>query len=346
MQIPQVVTLFGRQMSVYTLVLGSAICVVIALLVLRAPRGQRRAMLDLCIVGLLGGLLLARAEHVLLRWDYYADHLDQGLDIRRGGLGWHGALLGAWAGMWGYLRLTSLPRNRTSPPSPLSARGEGEPEASSTALEVPSPGRRPSAGLRGRGFRGEVIPYTLLAFALPWIAAAAWVGCAAAGCAYGAEVRTLADYPPGVTAELRDVYGIAAPRWNTPLYGVVLAGMMVGVVGGMMWVGMRRTRHASSLQSGAHTGAPLHGSRLIAPRTLHHAQTIDDSPAPLRRTPHLAPRTFYVALAILAFGMFVIGYARGDTVVHVAGLRGDQALDAVTLTVALTMVIVRRRVLG
>jgi hypothetical protein len=64
---------------------------------------------------------------------------------------------------------------------------------------------------------------------LPILAAAAWVGCAAAGCAYGAEVRTLADYPPGVAAELRDVYGIVVPRWNTPLYGVVLAGVVVGI---------------------------------------------------------------------------------------------------------------------
>lgn len=250
MQLPQVIRLFGQQTHVYTLLVGSAIIVVVLLAVTSSPRGMRRRAFDACLIALALALVLARAEHVLLRWDYYIDHLDQALDLRRGGLGWHGAALGAWLG-----------------------------------LTI---------------FRGVyAIPYALLALALTIMAAAAWVGCAAAGCAYGAEVRTLADYPPGVVAELRDVYGIIAPRWNTPLYGVVLAAVVLGI----SILGLKRTRNASSLQ-----GDPV-------------------------RTPLRALRTFFLALAVFAFGMFVIGYARADAVAMIVGVRGDQALDAATLIV-------------
>ncbi len=62
-----------------------------------------------------------------------------------------------------------------------------------------------------------------LAPALPLLAFAGWLGCAAAVCGYGAEVDTLAHYPAFAVAELRDVYGIVAPRYNTQVFGLVLA---------------------------------------------------------------------------------------------------------------------------
>ncbi len=62
-----------------------------------------------------------------------------------------------------------------------------------------------------------------LAPALPLLVLAGWLGCAAAVCAYGAEVDTLAHYPAFAVAESRDVYGIVAPRYNTQLFGMALA---------------------------------------------------------------------------------------------------------------------------
>ena len=59
--------------------------------------------------------------------------------------------------------------------------------------------------------------------ALPLLAFAGWLGCAAAVCGYGAEVDTLAHYPAFAVAESRDVYGIIAPRYNTQLFGLALA---------------------------------------------------------------------------------------------------------------------------
>src|SRR5690606_38377072 len=51
----------------------------------------------------------------------------------------------------------------------------------------------------------------------------------AANCGFGAEVNTLANYPPLVVAELPDVYGIPAPRYNTQLFGLVLALLALGL---------------------------------------------------------------------------------------------------------------------
>lgn len=62
-----------------------------------------------------------------------------------------------------------------------------------------------------------------LAPALPLLAFAGWLGCAAAVCGYGAEVDTLAHYPAFAVAESRDVFGIVAPRYNTQVFGLALA---------------------------------------------------------------------------------------------------------------------------
>jgi phosphatidylglycerol:prolipoprotein diacylglycerol transferase len=59
--------------------------------------------------------------------------------------------------------------------------------------------------------------------ALPLLAFVGWLGCWAAVCAYGAEVDTLAHYPAFVAAETRDVFGIVAPRYNTQVFGMALA---------------------------------------------------------------------------------------------------------------------------
>ena len=59
-----------------------------------------------------------------------------------------------------------------------------------------------------------------------------WRMCAGAGCAAGGEVDTLARYPALIVAELPDRYGIAAPRWNTPLMG--MAGSLIALIVGLI----------------------------------------------------------------------------------------------------------------
>lgn len=75
---------------------------------------------------------------------------------------------------------------------------------------------------RWRGFSLRTL-LDALAPALPLLAFMGWFGCWAAVCAYGAEVDTLAHYPPFAAAESRDVYGIVAPRYNTQVFGMALA---------------------------------------------------------------------------------------------------------------------------
>jgi phosphatidylglycerol:prolipoprotein diacylglycerol transferase len=84
-------------------------------------------------------------------------------------------------------------------------------------------------GLIGASLIGLVrrVPLSALmdafALAVPIGAIAIWQGCAAANCAYGLEVRSLADYPAWLVTESADVYGTVAPRLNLLPPGIILA---------------------------------------------------------------------------------------------------------------------------
>jgi prolipoprotein diacylglyceryltransferase len=68
----------------------------------------------------------------------------------------------------------------------------------------------------------------VLALIAPLGAALIFGGCWLAGCGYGQEVASLADYPPGVAAELPDMFGIVAPRLNSQLFGVAASLVVLG----------------------------------------------------------------------------------------------------------------------
>ncbi len=133
-----------------------------------------------------------------------------------------------------------------------------------------------------------------LAPALPLMVFAGWLGCWGAACGYGAEVDTLAHYPAFAAAETRDVYGIAAPRYNTQIFGMALAAALL-----LSWL--------------------------------------------MNRRGWLAGRRFWVLLALLSAGMFVIGLFRGDEVPIVAGLRADQVMDIALLLWGSTLTLYNRR---
>ncbi len=61
-----------------------------------------------------------------------------------------------------------------------------------------------------------------------------WRACMAVGCGHGREVDTLAHHSPLLVAELPDVYGIYAPRYNTPLFGL-LAGVIALLLAGLLY---------------------------------------------------------------------------------------------------------------
>lgn len=55
-----------------------------------------------------GGFVLARAEYALLNWDVFAGQPSRVFDMRTGGLDWHGAVIGAVAGLWLVAHLRGL----------------------------------------------------------------------------------------------------------------------------------------------------------------------------------------------------------------------------------------------
>jgi phosphatidylglycerol:prolipoprotein diacylglycerol transferase len=134
-----------------------------------------------------------------------------------------------------------------------------------------------------------------LTLGLPLIALAGWYGCSASGCAYGAEVDTLARYPSYAVSESADVFGIAAPRYNTQIFGQWLALALLIVTLILMWKGW------------------LRGQR------------------------------FWLILALLSAGMFMIGFWRGDHALMLNGLRLDQWLDAVVGAASFSLSMKHRR---
>ncbi|MGQ9851309.1 MAG: prolipoprotein diacylglyceryl transferase family protein [Aggregatilineaceae bacterium] len=75
------------------------------------------------------------------------------------------------------------------------------------------------------------------ALAWPLLLATAWASCRAAGCAYGHEVATLADWPSWLVEELPDAYGFVAPRLDVQAGGVLLAALLGLIAVMLTWRG-------------------------------------------------------------------------------------------------------------
>lgn len=155
---------------------------------------------DAMLGALVGGVIGARGLHVLLNMDYFTDHLDEAANLTAGGLDWHGAVMGGLIGL---------------------------------ALVGGWQARRKLLAVRP--YLSALLDTMTPALAL--IGLFAWYGCLAAGCGYGKEVDTLANYPPLLAAEQVDVFGIVAPRYNTPLFGMLLSALVLVITALMLWRG-------------------------------------------------------------------------------------------------------------
>ncbi len=197
------------------------------------PRGQ---LANLYLGALIFGIIGARAFHIALNWDYFTDNQAEMWIIGAGGLDWHGAVLGGLLGLalmrWLLPRLEMLFKSGL-----LFFRRDG-------SEPLPIFLHQTKTGLGGEDFNHLL---DLLTPALPLIGLGGWVGCLAAGCAYGREVDSLANYPRWMTSELVDVFGIVAPRFNTTYFGIALClfGLLL-VLLSLLW----RWRFPSILPSG------------------------------------------------------------------------------------------------
>ena len=173
------------------LALGMLASVWIAYQIGRARLADPSLILDGGFWALLGGLGGARIGYVAANWAYFAARLEEAVDLRGGGLSWHGAWFGAVlaAGLWYGLR------RRLRPPLPDWR----------ALLDIVAPG-------------------------LALGSAFGWAGCLLAGACYGAEaegvrvpLRWLAGYLP-------DIYGVEGVRFLTqPLmigWSLLLSGIL------------------------------------------------------------------------------------------------------------------------
>jgi prolipoprotein diacylglyceryltransferase len=230
------------------------------LLLWRARQFPRMGLrwLDAGLGALLGGIVGARAAHVLIEWPYFSANMAEIAQISSGGLAWQGAAFGGLLGGWAMARLRQVP------------------------------------------FTSLAQSFTPI---VPVLGICTWVGCSAAACAYGLEVRTLADYPAVIAIETPDLYGTIAPRLNLPLFGVAWSVLVL---------------------AGALIGAVLRGRPSRA----------DADPAMAHATMPAGP--LMMTLAVYSLGTFVIDFFRGDYVRLWFGVRADQILDLVVFGVAAT----------
>lgn len=85
--------------------------------------------------------------------------------------------------------------------------------------------------IASRLFGNRLEPWlSAAAYAVCLISVAAWWGCAAASCAYGAEVGNLADYPSWLVWEAQGDFLMVAPRYAVQPIGAIISVLLLGMV--------------------------------------------------------------------------------------------------------------------
>ncbi len=162
--------------------------------VARERLSDPRAVLDAGFWALLGGVMGGRVGYVAANWAYYADHLDKALNVREGGLSWHGALFGACAA----IALWYVVRGHYRPP--LSD---------------------------WRDLMDAIAPGVALGGTFGWL------GSLLTGSAYGAEASGYAPPLSWLAADLPDIYGVDAVRFITQPLMIVWCLLLWSVLWGL-----------------------------------------------------------------------------------------------------------------
>lgn len=106
--------------------------------------------------------------------------------------------------------------------------------------------------------RWRRVPWRVLtdaaALALPLIALGAWLGCAAAHCAYGAEVGNLSNYPDWLVWEERDLSNTILPRYAVQRLGLAISALTLLLIALLAWRGWLHGRRAGLALMAAASG--------------------------------------------------------------------------------------------
>ncbi len=86
----------------YTVLIDLGLAVALAALYWRAPAGRGPRWLDAGLAASVGGFIGARLVFISVNGDFYFPHIDEVLQVWRGGLAWPGAVAGALFGAWVY----------------------------------------------------------------------------------------------------------------------------------------------------------------------------------------------------------------------------------------------------
>lgn len=83
---------------------------------------------------------------------------------------------------------------------------------------------------------------------LPWLSLVSWYACATAGCAYGANVEHMTDYPGWMTWLADDIYGLTMPRFATQPIGMTVSLILLLIAFLLYWQGwLKRIRFPAML---------------------------------------------------------------------------------------------------
>lgn len=100
--------ILGQSIPTFNLLMAVGILVCIFWIKYQRKDLSLSKVVDIVIGGLIGAVLGGRLFHVWLNWHYFADNQQEILMLSRGGLDWHGAVIGTLLGMWLIAKLTDI----------------------------------------------------------------------------------------------------------------------------------------------------------------------------------------------------------------------------------------------
>lgn len=107
---PDILARYGPYfLHTYSVVLWLGVAAALGVSAALARRDGPRDWFDGALAAAAGALLVGRVAFVWLNGDYFAENPAEAWQIQRGGLNYHGALLGGLAGLWLWARLTRRP---------------------------------------------------------------------------------------------------------------------------------------------------------------------------------------------------------------------------------------------